>query len=82
MKRWLLVFVAGITLVACKSENPEAAILGKHNTYMDSSAAYQKTFEFKMETLGKDRTKEEEMFEAITELVESKEDVDKAWNGK
>ena len=35
-----------------------------------------------METLGKDRTKEEEMFEAITELVESKEDADEAWNGK
>ena len=48
---------------------------------MDSSPAYQKAFEFKMDALGKDRT-EEEVFEAITELVESKEDVDKAWNGK
>lgn len=81
MKRWLLVFAAGITLAACKSENPEAAIWGKHDSYMDSSAAYQKAFEFKMDTLGKDRTNKE-VFEAITELVESKEDADEAWNGK
>ena len=46
MKRWLLVFAAGITLVACKSENPEAAILGKHDSYMDSSVAYQKAFKW------------------------------------
>ena len=80
MKRWLLVFAAGITLVACKSESPEAAILGKHDSYMDSSVAYQKAFEFKMEALGKDRT-EEEVFEALSELVESKEGTDEAWNG-
>ena len=62
MKRWLLVFAAGITLVACKSESPEAAILGKHDSYMDSSPAYQKAFEYKMDALGKDRT-EEDVFE-------------------
>ena len=62
-------------------KNPEAAIWGKHYSYMDSSVAYQKAFEFKMEALGKDRT-EEEVFEAISELVESKEGTDEAWNGK
>ena len=80
MKRWLLVFATALTLAACGSENSEAAIWEKHDSYMDSSPAYQKAFEFKMDALGKDRT--EEVFEAITELVESKEDVDKAWNGK
>lgn len=81
MKRWLLVFATALTLAACGSENSKATILKKHESYMDSSPAYQKTFEYKMDALGKDRT-EEEVFEAITELVESKEDVDKAWNGK
>lgn len=81
MKRWLLVFATALTLAACESENSEAAIWEKHDSYMDSSPAYQKAFEFKMDALGKDRT-EEEVFEAITELVESKEDVNKAWNGK
>lgn len=81
MKRWLLVCAAAFILASCGSDNSEKAILDKHDYYMDSSVAYQKAFEFKMEVLGKDRT-EEEVFEAITELVESKEDVDKAWNGK
>lgn len=41
----------------------------------------KKVFEFKMDVFGKDRTIEE-VFKAITELVESKEDADEAWNGK
>lgn len=81
MKRWLLVCAAAFALASCGSANSEEAIWDKHDYYMDSSVAYQKAFEFKMEALGKDRT-EEEVFEAISELVESKEDTDEAWNGK
>jgi hypothetical protein len=81
MKRWLLVCAAAFTLAACGSDNSEEAIWEKHDYYMDNSAAYQKAFKYKMDALGKDRT-EEEVFEAITQLVESKEDADKAWNGK
>ena len=48
---------------------------------MDHDPSYQKTFEFKLQILGNDRTSEE-VFEAMQDLVKIKEDVDAAWNGK
>ena len=45
MKRWLLVFATALTLAACGSENSDAAIWEKHDSYMDSSPAYQKALE-------------------------------------
>lgn len=72
---------AAFVLASCGSANSGEAIWDKHDYYMDSSAAYKKAFEFKMEALGKDST-EEKVFEAITELVERKEDTAEAWQGK
>lgn len=58
MKKWVLVGTAAFVLASCRSANSEEAIWDKHDYYMDSSVAYQKAFEFKMEALGKDRTEE------------------------
>lgn len=71
-----------VSQVADDDKDYEKAIVNaKHDYFMDHDPSYQKTFEFKLQILGNDRTSEE-VFEAMQDLVKIKEEVDAAWNGK